>query len=297
MVKLVMEHFEGDKWNPSSHYIEYGDFSTKNPVQGFSIEESARSTEDNPLFNYTIGFEAGKGGSTPTDRKQLVDQVTNLLNGAGIEDFKIEGSSHDRTFSVEIKGVKAGELTRVAGALSTNVDLGQGTTEYALIDKDVAVRAVDLEAEATGLDVDAYSLDKIELNSGNEYMSYESNIAGSTIQALQQDGQQAGFDIDGVGHNVTLEKTNVVFRDGVTSAVSTTFMNAGLIFERANGMLRVNSPIADVAQVLSQQNLIPQSANAAIQKEFATLRPDFHYVASRDGAAPVLKRETVYEPV
>lgn len=294
-----MKKFEGDKHNPDSYHIEHGDFSTKKALSGFSIEESGASRPDAPKYNYSVSFDLSKGGlpSSENDPDRLKQTVTNLLDAASIENYEFKRSINGRDFSVEVKGAEAGMLTKVAGALSSNVNLEDGKTIHAVIDKDVAIRIADLEAEATGQDVDAYSITRDEFSEpGVEYVTYSSNIPGSAVTAVQQDGQSAAI----AGQKVRAEKTRILIDPASKSAVAKALRDVNADFTAGQGVIQVNDPIHEVSKALTLAGLLPQSAGAKIATEFAEVRSSFARVSEvRDDtprAMAVLSAKAVMGP-
>lgn len=288
-IALQTENFPAEsKWETDSTVVEHGDFSTASALKSFTVEQTmATKGQDEPRYNASAHFDLS-GGNLPRSQQdpvRLRENITNLLEGAGIENFEFDGSVNGRDFSVRIKDAEPGVLTRLTGALSTSVDMGNGATAYALIDKDVATRMVDIEAQAIGQDIEAYTFDEFELTEGGSYISYETGITGAVVQAVQQDGQMAEHD----GEDATVAKTNVLTSDGSRSEVARVLKAAGFEPELGEDKVSVDAPITDVTKALAAADMIPASANSEVQTRLASLRDQFVVAAGRTYHPPASK--------
>lgn len=264
MAKLTMEHFEAtSKWEPEKWIIDNDPLTNKNPVSDMVIER-----ESDGRLMISVGLDAEYYNGDPARLRQT---VTDLLDGNNITNYEIEQSSHRNLSSLRIKGAEAGDLTRLIGAFSSSVDKEDRSTAYSIIDKSVAIEVADIERDIFG-ETGAFSVNRIPLSDhGMEYLDYESNIPGSAVTMLQQDGQKASVD----GKDVTAERTNIVFDSESKSQIIKALRDVNADFVDGKEVIRVNEPIHEVANALSRAGLLPKSANGAIAKEFAEVRSEF----------------------
>ena len=272
VIKLEAHHSEStNKWEAESWNISHGDITTKSPVSNFSIERY-----NDGRLSMTIGLDSEHFSG---DRQDLHERVSVLMEAAGVEGVEFKTSSHPRLSSVRIAKAEAGDLTRMAGALSSDADLGKGNTAYSIIENNLAVQIADIESEALGEPI-GFSIDHTEIDGHQHtYLGANIDIPGAIVERLEQDGTKAEFN----GNEISLERTNVFFDAGNISKVTKVLNAAGMEFEKGNGVVRLDQPISKVANVLTEAALLPKGANAEIQKEFADLRPEF-FLAAEKGA-------------
>lgn len=299
--KLEMDHVEPqakafDKgWEGEQWHIDTDASTNKTSVSGFGIERF-----NDGRLTMTVGFDSQFSSG---DRAALVENVRQLMDGNLDPDsdnainYEVESSAHERMFSLKITGATPGDLARVAGALSSSVDLGQGATSYGLIDKSIAIQVADLETEALG-ETEAFSVNRVPFeNQGQDYLDYESNIPGSAVTMLQQDGQSAAL----AGISVTAEKTRIIFNPADKSDIVRALRSTNLDFNAGNAVIEVNEPIHEVADTLKKSGLLPEDANAQIAKEFAEVRTEFTRVSEVEDDAPrahaVLAAKAAIKPV
>lgn len=272
MAKLTVEHFEASgKWDPEKWIIDNDPLTNKNPVSDMVIER-----ETDGRLTLSVGLDAQYYKSDPARLRQT---VVDLLEGNNIANFEIKQSSHRNLSTIKIRGAEAGDLTRLIGALSSSVDKEDRTTAYGIIDKSVAIEVADLEVEEIFGETGAFSINRIPLSGHDkEYLDYESNIPGSAVTLLEQDGESASID----GKDVTAEKTNIVFDAGSKSQIIKALRDVNADFVDGKEVLRVNEPIHEVANALSRAGLLPKNANKIIAKEFAEIRTEFTRVGDVD---------------
>ncbi len=272
VVKLEAHHSEStNKWEAESWNISHGDITTKSPVSNFSIE---RHNDGRLSMSIGLDSEHFRG-----DRQDLHERVSGLMEAAGVEGVEFKTSSHPRLSSVRIATAEAGDLTRMAGALSSDADLGKGSTAYSIIEKNLAVQIADIEGEALG-EPSGFSIDRTDIE-GHQHTYFGANIdiPGALVERIEQDGSSAEFE----GNIISLERTNIYFGKENASQVTKVIKQAGLEFEKGEGVIRLDQPISKVAEVLTNAVLLPKAANSEIQREFADLRPEFFLAAKQAG--------------
>ena len=225
---------------------------------------------------------------------RLRKTVQSLIEHSGIDGLEINTSTHRNSDSIVLKSENPEDITRVAEALSTNVDLGQGQTVYGIIDSSVVTAVADEVSQAMG--GKEYGFDdepkqvvpylvsnethemSITASSDAErkYLVAKSNIVGTTIEQISSESQYAA---NKSGEDIHVEFTRVDIAESKVNAVSSQLSKNGLDVERHGNHLNISAPIQEVSAVLKEVGLIPDSLHSSIATQRAELKGDFSTAA------------------
>ena len=242
---------------------------------------------DEGSVKVSIALDADKfsGG-----QERLRESVKALIEHSGIEGLELKLSEHRNNDSIVLRTGQPEDLTRIAQAISKNVDLGQGATVYGIIDSSVVTAVADELSQAMGGkeygfdDEPKTAVPYLEARETHdfsvtpssdeqrEYLTVKSNIEGTSIEQISSESQWAS---DKSGGDINVEFTRVDIAPDRVSAVSSILQRAGLAAERHGYHLNVDAPIQSVSKALSEAGLIPSSVHSEIATQRAELKGDF----------------------
>lgn len=260
--QLNVHHDEGNKWNPESWNISWDDAVSPRPVTDFLLERNI-----NGRLSATIAFDK------QYSRGNLEQRAANLIDQGNIFRYEIKQSPHPNLFTLHINDAQPGDLAKMAGALATDADLGQGRTEYALLDKETAIELADIEHNILGESAFGVVRERLS-NHQKDYLTYINHIPGAIVTKLEQDGVSAEID----GKAVSAEKTNIFCEPGNESPILAALQKLNADFQQ-EGAIRVNEPIHEVSRALMIAGLIPETASAKLNEVFPEIRPTFARVS------------------
>ncbi len=253
---LTLETVEPtNKFQPKTHFIENN--SGDSVVSSFSIGVTPQDK-----INVSIGFNALQHQTGVDHLKQTIADLLADRN------YEIEAESGGEFF-LTFKDVDVGDLTAIVGTLSQSVDLGQGKTAYAVLDKKIVLDLAEIEQEILE-GADLFSVKRSESYDGDkQYIDYNSNIPGALVSTVKQDSRQA----EGNGEPISFETTNIYLGDDPLGLVKGSIQKAGLDFNSNDSMIAVDGTIKEVSQALANIGAIPAAAVESIESQFDELRP------------------------
>lgn len=222
---------------------------------------------------------------------QVIENIKALLEKAGIDDFEVKtdrnagitmkadfgnGGPNKDAFAIRFKALHPGDLTKIAGALSDDVDLERGKTVYGLLNNNVVMQILEEEQKMHPSHSIGYKITSAPIHEGGQaYIDIENTIPGSIISILKQSGQMS----KSADNNPTAsyELTDIHFNGRNRTFLSGLLDKAGIEYDAYPEYISAQAPINQVVELLAANELMPQSAVETTKTAFSKVRPDGYY--------------------